>query len=160
MSDVLSCYYNVHLNGKPLSEDRRNCIESVSIEELDNGSNTCSIIMNDPEFKYIEDNIFIEEATVFAEFGWWGETYRDTFSGYVSAIDISFPDNGYPQLTIFCLDDTHIMNRKKKTRSWDKVTRADVVKKIAAEYGFKCVIQSGYSSTVEDSISQSGVTDI
>lgn len=161
MSDkVLSCYYSISINGIALSQDRNECVASVSIEELDDGSNTCSIIVNDPEFKYIEDNIFIEEATVSVEFGWWGETYRDKFDGYISAIDISFPEQGYPQLTIFCLDNSHIMNRKKKTRSWDNVTRAQVVKKIASEYGFKCVIQSGYSSTTEDTISQSGVTDI
>ena len=161
MSDkVLSCYYNIHLNGKALSKDRRECIESISMEELDDGSDTCTILVNDPEFKYIEDNIFVEEATVFVEFGWWGDTHRDTFFGYISAIDITFPENGYPQLSIYCLDNSHLMNRKKKTRSWDNVTRAQVVKKIAAEYGFKCVIQSGYSSTKEDSISQSGVTDI
>lgn len=160
MSNVLSCYYIIHLNGKELSKDRKECIQSVSFDELDDGSNTCSIVISDPEFKYIEDNIFIEEATVYVEFGWWGETHRDTFFGYVSAIDITFPDSGYPQLTVFCLDNSHIMNRKKKTRSWDNVRRADVVKKIAAEYGFKCVIQSGYSSPKEDTISQSGVTDI
>lgn len=161
MSDeVLSCYYTVHINGKELSKDRRECLASISLDDLDDGSNTCTIVVNDPEFLYIEDNIFIEEATVFVEFGWWGETHRETFFGFISAVDISFPDNGFPQLSIFCLDNSHIMNRKKKTRSWDNVRRADVVKKIAAEYGFKCVIQSGYSSPKEDTISQSGVTDI
>ena len=160
MSKVLSCYYNVHINGKPISVDRRECIESITLEELDDGSDTCTIVVSDPEFKYIEDAIFIEEATVYVEFGWWGYTHRNTFFGYISAVDISFPENGYPQLSVFCLDNSHIMNRKKKTRSWDNVTRAKVVKKIAAEYGFKCVIQSGYKSTKEDSISQSGVTDI
>ena len=160
MSEVLSCYYNVHINGSPISVDRKECIESISLDELDDGSDTCTIVVSDPEFKYIEDAIFIEEATVYVEFGWWGATHRDTFFGYISAIDISFPEKGYPQLSVFCLDNSHIMNRKKKTRSWDNVTRADVVKKIAAEYGFKCVIQSGYNSTKEDSISQSGVTDI
>lgn len=160
MSEVLSCYYNVHINGVPISKDRKERIASISINEADDGSDTCTIVVEDPEFTYIEDNIFIEEATVYVEFGWWTDTHRDTFFGYISAIDISFPENGYPQLSIFCLDVSHLMNRKKKTRSWDNVTRADVVKKIAAEYGFKCVIQSGYSSTKEDSISQSGVTDI
>lgn len=161
MSDsVLSCYYTVHINGSVLSKDRKECIESIAIDELDDGSNTCTIVVNDPEFRYIEDNIFIEEATVFIELGWWGETHRVTFFGYVSALDITFPESGYPQLSIFCLDNSHVMNREKKTRSWDNVTSADVVKKIAAEYGFKCVVQSGYTFTKEDTISQSGVTDI
>lgn len=157
---VLSCYYDIHLNGNALDEERRQCIESISIEEIDDGSDTCSIVVNDPEFKYIEDSIFLEEATVFVEFGWWGETHRDTFLGYISAIDIVFPENGCPQLTIFCMDNSHVMNRKKKTRSWDNVTRADVVKKIAAEYGFQCVIEKGYNGVKEETLSQSGVSDI
>jgi len=52
------------------------------------------------------------------------------------------------------------MNRKKKKRSWDNVTRPEVVQKIAQEYGYKCVIQSGYTFKKEDTISQSNVTDI
>ena len=159
-NEVLSCYYEIHLNGNALDDERRQCIESITIEEIDDGSDTCSIVVNDPEFKYIEDNIFVEEATVYVEFGWWGDTHRDTFLGYISAIDIKFPESGCPQLTLYCLDNSHSMNRKKKTRSWDNVTRADVVKKIAAEYGFQCVIEKGYNGVKEETISQSGVTDI
>ena len=88
MSEVLSCYYNVHINGSPISVDRKECIESISLDELDDGSDTCTIVVSDPEFKYIEDAIFIEEATVYVEFGWWGDTHRDTFFGYISAVDI------------------------------------------------------------------------
>lgn len=160
MSSVLSCYYSIHINGVKLSKGRMERISSISISEIDDGSDTCTIVIEDPEFMYIEDNIFVEEATVFVESGWWGDTYRNTFFGYISAIDITFPENGCPQLSIFCSDSSHLMNREKKTRSWDNVTRADVVKKIAAEYGFKCVVEKGYSSTKEETISQSGVTDI
>lgn len=157
---VLSCFYSIKLNGKALSQDRRECIQSITFDELDDGSDTMTLVVSDPEFKYIEDNIFIEEVPVYAQTGWWGETHRRTFKGYISAIDISFPEEGYPQLSIMCLDNSHRMNRKKKTRSWDNVTRADVVKKIAQEYGFKCIVQKGYKFTKEDTISQSGVTDI
>ena len=50
MSEVLSCYYNVHINGRPISIDRKECIESISIDELDDGSDTCTIVVSDPEF--------------------------------------------------------------------------------------------------------------
>lgn len=161
MSDnVLSLYYNVHINGVELSKDRKECIKSINISENCGGSDTCTLVIEDPNFLYIEDNIFIEEATIYVEFGWWGYTHRSTFFGYISAIDITFPENGYPQLSIYCLDVTHLMNREKKTRSWDNVTSADVVKKIAAEYGFSCVVESGYQFKKQDTISQSGVTDI
>ena len=160
MSNVLSCYWKVHINGSPLDEQRMNCIDSIDLLQQCNGSDTCSIKVNDPDFVFINDNIFIEEAKVSVEMGWYGDTYRETFTGYISAIDIDFPQDGYPTLSIFCLDDSHVMNRKKKKRSWDNVTRAEVVEKIAKEYGFKCVIESGYSFERIDTISQSDVTDI
>lgn len=160
MSKVLSCYWNVFINGKELDNTRKQCIESIDIVEQCDGSNTCTLLVNDPDFYYIEDNIFIEEATVKAVLGWHGDTHRVTFEGYISAIDISFPDSGFPVLSIYCLDESHVMNRKKKKRSWDNVTNADVIKKIAQEYGFKCVIEAGYTFKTEDTISQSNVTDI
>lgn len=160
MSNVLSCYWKVCINGKELDKNRRECIKSIDIEELCDGSDTCTIVVNDPDFYFIEDNIFIEEATISVELGWHGDTHRVTFAGYISAIDIDFPDSGFPVLSIYCLDKTHVMNRKKNKRSWDNVTNADVVKKIAQEYGFKCVIEQGYTFKKEDTISQSDVTDI
>ena len=160
MSKVLSCYWSISINGKDLDKTRRECIESIDVTEQDFGSDMCTLKINDPNFLYIEDNIFVEEATVHVEMGWNEDTHRITFDGFISAIDIDFPDNGFPVLTISCLDETHLMNREKKTRSWDNVTRPEVVKKIAKEYGFKCVIESGYSFDREDTISQSKVTDI
>lgn len=160
MGKVLSCYWKVSLNGVELDESRRKCINSIDIKEQCDGSNTCTLNVSDPSFLFIEDNIFLEESTVKVELGWHGDTHRIEFSGYISAIDIDFPEEGFPRLSVFCLDESHVMNRKKKQRSWDNVTRADVVKKIAKEYGFKCVVESGYTFTKEDTISQSDVTDI
>ena len=157
---VKSCYWSVSINGSKLSDDRRECVESISIDETDKGSDTMTLVVHDPEFLYIEDNIFVEEATVSAEMGWHDDTHRVKFSGYISAIDIDFPDTGYPIMTITCLDKTHLMNRKKKKRTWDNVTRADVAEKIAQEYGFTFVKSPDYKGKKEDTISQSGTTDI
>lgn len=160
MSKVLSLYWNMYINGEALSLSRKKCIESIDFEELCDGSDTATIKVCDPDFLYIEDNIFVEEAIISIKAGWHGDTHRVSFDGYISAIDIDFPDSGYPVMSVMCLDNSHLMNRKKKTRSWDNVTRADVVKKIATEYGLKCVVESGYNFKTESSISQSGSTDI
>lgn len=160
MANVLSCYWKVSINGKELDEARRNCIEGIDMQEQCDGSDTCTLKLNDPKFIYLEDNIFLEEATVSIEIGWHGDSHLVKFDGYISAIDIDFPENGTPLLSVFCLDNSHVMNRKKKKRSWDNVTRAEVVQKIAQEYGFKCVIETGYTFTKEDTISQSDTTDI
>ena len=160
MSNVLSCYWNVYINGSLLGISKKKYIESIEIEELCDGSDVCTLTINDPDFVFIQDNIFVEESTISIRIGWHGDTHRITFDGYISALDLNFPENGFPILSIFCLDNTHIMNRKKKDRTWESVTRAEVVQKIAMEYGFKCVVESGYIFKTETSISQSGMTDI
>lgn len=157
---VLSCYWNVYINGNLLDLRRKQCIDTIEFDELCDGSDTCTLKICDPDFLFIEDNIFVEEATISAKIGWHGDTHRVSFDGYISAIDLDFPEDGFPILSVFCMDNSHIMNRKEKTRSWDKVTRAEVVQKIAMEYGFKCKIESGYSFKTEETISQSGMTDI
>lgn len=160
MSKLLSCYWNMYLKGTLLDVSKKKYIETLEIEEICDGSDTCTITLNDPNFVFIDDNIFVEESTISIRIGWHGDTNSVTFDGYISAIDINFPENGYPVLSIFCMDNSHIMNRKKKSRSWDNVTSAEVIKKIAIEYGFKCVVQSGYTFKTESSISQSDMTDI
>jgi len=157
---VLSCYWRVCINGNELDSAKIQCIDDIAISEQCDGSDTCTIKLNDPNFLFIEDNIFIEEATVSVELGWHGDTHRIKFDGFISAIDIDFPEDGYPVLSVYCLDNSHTMLRKKKKRSWDNVTNAEVVQKIAQEYGFKCVIEQGYNFTKEDTISQSDTTDI
>lgn len=157
---VKSCFWSVSINNVPLDSSRSQCIESISIDESDEGSDTMTIEIQDPEFLFIEDNVFIPDASISASVGWHDDTFRISFSGYISAIDIEFPDTGYPKMTISCIDKTHLMNRKKKKRSWDNVTRAEVVQKIAAEYGFACVVDPSYNGKKEETISQSGETDI
>lgn len=160
MGEVLSFYWNIHINGVELDDSRKRCIEDIALSEPCHGSDACTLKINDPNFLFIEDNIYVDEAKVSLEMGWHGDSYRVKFDGYISAIDIDFPEAGCPVLSIYCLDNSHLMLRKKKKRSWDNVTSAEVVQKIAKEYGFKCVVESGYTFTREDSISQSDTTDI
>ena len=159
-SSVGSIYWKLVVNNKDITGRSRSCIKSIDFNELCDGSDACTLSLTDPDFVFIEDNIFIQEAKVYCEFGFNEDTYRHKFSGYISAIDISFPEDGSPTLTITCLDKSHLMNRSKKERSWDNVTRADVVRKIAKEYGFKTDIESNYTFAKEDTISQSKMTDI
>lgn len=160
MAKAVSINWSVILNGSSLDLTKRNCIKSIEIQEQCDGSDTCTLTVQDPNFLYIEDNLFVEEAKVEVNMGFHGETSPIHFSGYISAIDIDFPEEGYPILSIFCLDNSHVMNRQKNTRSWDNVTRAEVVQILARAYGFNCVVESGYAFTRESTISQSNTTDI
>lgn len=160
MSNVTSVYWKLIVNNHEITDAKRACINSIDFDELCDGSDTCTLSITDPDFIFINDNIFIEEASVRAEFGFYEDIFRHTFEGYISAIDISFPENGSPTLTITCFDNSHLMNRSKKERSWDNVTRADVVRKIAAEYGYAVDIEPGYHFATIETISQSDNTDI
>ena len=159
-SSVSSVFWQMYINNIEITGRSRACINSIEFDELCDGSDICTISIADPDFIFIEDNLFIEEASVIVRFGFNEDIDRKEFSGYVSAIDISFPPEGSPILTVTCLDNSHTMNRKKKDRSWDNVTRADVVRKIATEYGYYPEIEPNYTFAVLDTISQSNQTDI
>lgn len=157
---VLSVYWILKINGVELDIERRKCVNSIAITNNCDGSDVLTVTISDKEMKFIEDNIFIEDASISAQLIFTGKGVIKSFSGYISTIDIDFPDDGIPTMTLNCIDKSHVMNRTKKSRSWSKVTKAQVVQKIAKEYGFKCIVQSGYSGKKEDTISQSSQTDI
>lgn len=157
---VMACIWSVSINGAVLDLQRKRSITSIQIDTQCDGSDTATIDITDKDLVYINDNIFIEDATISISMMFVGTTDKITFNGYVSAIDINFPEDGMPVLSLTCLDGTHVMNRTKKKRSWNNVTRMQVAQKIAAEYGFKFEGETSYNGVVEDTISQSDQTDI
>ena len=158
--EVLSIVYDVWISGTKLGMNKKACINSISIKETVEGSDSATIQISDPEFLYIEDNIFIEDNSIKIKLGWSNTTYRVTFNGYISAIDINFDSDGIPKLTITCMDNTHVMNRKKKNETYKNCTSAEVVKKIVQGYGYSCVVDSSYSFKRQETITQSNQTDI
>lgn len=158
--DILAIIYDVWISGTKLGMNKKACINSIEIKETVEGSDTATLQITDPEFLYIEDNIFLEDNTIKIKLGWSGTTYREEFEGYIGAIDINFDSSGCPKLTVTCMDNTHVMNRAKKNETFSNCTSADVVKKKCAEYGFTCVIDSDYEFKVQETITQSDQTDI
>lgn len=158
--EVLAIIYDVWISGTQLGIGKKAYINSISIKETVKGSDTATLQITDPEFLFIEDDIFIEDNPIKIKLGWDNSTYRVEFEGYISAIDINFDSTGCPKLTLTCMDNTHIMNREKKSETFNNCTSADVVKKKCAEYGFTCVIDDSYSFAVQETITQSEQTDI
>ena len=157
---VRAMYYDVWIGGIKLGLDRKECITQISISETVSGSDSCTLQVSDPDLKFISDNIYQENKKVKVSMGWYGYKYRVTFNGYICAIDINFDSDGIPKMTIVCMDNTYRMNKKKTTKTFKKKTSAQIVKSIVKKYGFKCVVQSGYKFTKQDSIQQSDQTDI
>ena len=157
---VLNPFFKVWIGGKEISLAKRQCITSVSIKETVEGSDSATLKISDPEFVYLDDNIFIEDKRIKIKMGWSNTKYRITFDGYISAVDIEFSSSGIPEISITCMDKTYNMNKTPKNKTYKNTTSANVVKQICKKYGFKCVVEKGYKFTKEASISQSKQTDI
>ena len=157
---ILSIVYDVWISGTKMGIDKKECINSIEIKETVDGADTATIQITDPEFLYIEDDIFLEDNTIKIKLGWSNTTYRETFEGYISAIDIDFNSNGCPKLTVTCMDKTHIMNRTKKDATFKNTTSANVVKQICKNYGYNVVVDSSYKFEMQETITQSHQTDI
>ena len=158
--ELRAIYYEVYVGGNLLDLDRKECIEKITIRETVDGSDSCTIQIADPEMVYINDDIYQENKRVKVVMRWYGYSHKVTFEGYISAVDIDFGSNGIPTLVITCMDNTYRMNKEKKTKTYKNKTSAQVVVSIVKKYGFKCVIQSGYNFTKQNTISQSDQTDI
>ena len=158
--EVLTMTFDVFVSGTKLSRSKKQCITNIEIKETVEESDSAVLKISDPEFLFIDDNIFIEENPIKIRLGWTGSTHRVVFDGYISAIDIMFESDGIPVLTITCMDRTHVMNVTKKSNSFKDCTSASIVQKIAQEYGFKFETDTDYPFTVKKTISQSNQTDI
>ena len=156
---VLAATYDIWISGKKQGLAKKQCIQSLEIHETVEGADSATITIADPEFLFIEDNIFIEDNTIKIKLGWQSTTYRVTFDGYISAIDITFASDGIPKITVTCMDKTHKMNRKKQNKTYKNTTSAAVIKKIVKKYGFKPVIEKGYKFEKQETITQSNQTD-
>jgi phage protein D len=67
---------------------------------------------------------------------------------------------GFQTLTIEGQSTSVLMNREAKTRSWSNKSRSDVVKEVAAEYGYEgAFLHVEDSGEVLDTINQSAETD-
>ena len=130
--------------------------ESIVFEDTSSGSDLLTLTFYDPDLVLLSDNIFIEHCNVSFIGGWLkGDVVK--FEGFISVIDIDFPENGTPSITLNCMDNTHIMNVEKKKRTWENTKVSTVASQIFREYGFKAVVDD--TGDIEENISQSD-TDI
>lgn len=157
MSNVLTPYYQLFIKGEEIDSERYSMIEEIVFEDNSSGSDLLSITINDPNFIFLNDDIFIEEAKV-KFIGGYLDNHRVMFEGYIATIDVDFPNTGCPTMTLNCMDNTHLMNRSKKKRTWKNKKRSDIASQIFKEYGLTAVVDA--SPRTEEDISQSNETDI
>ena len=158
---VLFGGYGITLNGKELGIERLAFITELSITQDMEASSTCTFKVTDPNFYFIEDSIYVRETPIQVSITLAGVLDKKVFfDGYIAAIDIDFPSEGAPGLSVTCIDKTHEMTRVKYKRSWENVNSAQVVQQIAQEHGYKCYIQPDGEFPIQATIIQDDKTDI
>lgn len=156
MGNVLVPKYTVYINGKELDANYYQNIHKVSIKETSIGCCKCALYLNDPNMLFIEGSMVVESTPIKIVIEMGGQ--ERVFEGYVSVLDATFPKDGTPTATINCMDKTHLMNRKYKTRSWENCTVSSVAEQIYREYGFKVKVTDSVKKL--ETIQQSNETDI
>lgn len=177
---VLRSRYSVSIDWKILPDSVLRLISDITLDESTDGFDQCTIKFSDPNYSLLNSNIFIEDKVVCAyiyvtspypnKSGMKLFTFK--FEGCISAIDLSFPDSGVPEVSITCVDYySHFLNRDESSHTllgsnYKKkyVTSADYVKWMLTKNWSNInppVIQGGnYYFRRYDSISQSNTTDI
>ena len=156
----ISFFAKVYIKGVELDKQRYAGIMDITFTETVNGSDSCTINIADTNGIFIEDNIFLEETPVHVVLGVNEFESSVTFTGYINALDLDFPSSGVIALTLNCADNSHRMNRTKKSRSWSNTTSIDILIGILSEYGFNLKADSPHSFKNYDSKSQDDTTDI
>ena len=162
---VIAGGFGITINGRELGVDRLAFVTDMEIEQ-NVGTDTCSFRVSDPNMYFIEDDIYKRDTTIQTSISLLGVPSSNNFTrvyfdGYISNVDIDFPDTGAPVLSISCVDKaTHEMGRKRWRRSWENVTSSQVVQIIAQEMGFQVYVEPEYPFPLQASIVQDDKTNI
>jgi len=110
---------------------------SVRVEEAVNLPDTCAIRIADPHFSAFGSGMFrIGSAVEVALQG------MVVFRGEVTTMVVDQAPGNRHEFVVQGLDLTHRLNRGPRTRTYEQMTDADIVAKIAADHGLDTDIES------------------
>ena len=159
---VITPIYSLKVGGKSF----KNQVEGAVISDMRfstpiDGSKSLEVNIQDPYFEVIGSDIYVKDTPISATLSASDSSINEHFEGYISAIDVNFPNDGIPTINIMGIDCSHLLNAKRKSRTWSNVTRVSVMEQIAKEHGiaFECGDEVD-KTTIIESIVQDDVTDL
>ena len=135
-------------------------VNSVTVTEDDRQADSCSIAIQDPRMVYA-DGLF-EGCSVEIDLGYAepGE-HALLLRAVITKIEMSYPDNGVPTLTLKGEDKSIGMGLVEKNVVWRKTSVAEIVKAVARPYGFASVeVRLEQDPTLRQPVHQDGKTDL
>lgn len=157
MIEALVPQFALEIAGSPAGQELKNDILEAIVENSLNLPDLCTLRIHDASFKWIDHPSIVEGSGIKIKGSYGRLTMETLFDGEIVGIELDLTAFGAPTLTIQCLDRSHRLHRGRQSRSFTNLTDEDVVKKVAAEFGFD--VDSQATSTVHDWIFQNNQTN-
>lgn len=150
-------YYQITVEGEDISA----WIDSVSVIEDDRQADSFSATISDPRIIYT-DALF-EGSTAEIDLGYAGPNQHALMlRATITKVELNYPQNGVPVLTIKGEDKSILMGLEEKNRVWRDRTITDIVREIGQSHGFNTIeAQLSPDPTISSRpLHQDGKTDL
>jgi phage protein D/phage baseplate assembly protein gpV len=143
-------------DGRPLPAELYAQLTLVRVEESVHLPDFFAIHFDDPHFELFDRNTFSLGTRIEIAFRAEGDPMVVT-SGELTAISVEPGVSGRHELVLTGLDLTHRLARGPKSRSFQRVTDADIATRIAGEYGLEADVDG--TGEVHEHVLQAAETD-
>ncbi|RZU48467.1 uncharacterized protein involved in type VI secretion and phage assembly [Krasilnikovia cinnamomea] len=144
------------VDGRPLAADLYPRLAMVRVEESVHLPDYFAVHFDDPHFELFDRGTFTLGTKLDIAFRAEGDPVVVT-SGEITAVVVEPGVSGRHELVLTGFDLTHRMAREPKSRSFQRVTDADIASRIAGEYGLDTDVDA--TGSVHDYVLQAGETD-
>lgn len=144
------------VDGRPLAPELYPRVSLVRVEESVHLPDYFAIHFDDPHFELFDRGTFTVGTRIEIAFRAEGDPTVVT-SGEITAVAVEPGVSGRHELVLTGFDLTHRMAREPKSRSFQRVTDADIASRIAGEYGLDVDVDG--TGAAHDYVLQAGETD-
>ncbi|GAA2610681.1 VgrG-related protein [Paractinoplanes durhamensis] len=144
------------VDGRPLPPESYPRLVLVRVEESVQLPDYFAIHFDDPHFEMFDKGTFTIGTRIEIAFRAEGDPVVVT-SGEITAISVEPGGSGRHELILTGFDLTHRLARVPKSRSFQRVTDADIASRIAGEYGLDAEVDA--TGATHDYVLQAGETD-
>jgi phage protein D len=147
------------VKGSPLDPEQMNLVEKIEVRNFRGLPDMATIRMADPEGRHVADPPFFIGDTLEVRLGQLdAASPAKVFTGEIVTFEPEFT-TASATICVRAYDTSHRMHRNRRSATYQQMTVADIVKKVAGENG----LQTGEieaSSTVHPFVQQSMETDL
>ena len=155
---------SVSINGSQLSDDQRNRIEEITVEQSLHLPSMCTLQLFDVAgpssrevfFPLLDQDSFAIGAEIDVEMGRLGSP-ASVFKGEITAVELDARGNDIPRLVVRAYDRAHRLLRGRHSRSFLNMADSDIASKLAQEVGLSAEVDT--TNPVHDYVFQYNQTN-